>query len=132
VCPEWTHANVKRFVFLVLVCLGLVMPWNRAPAQATPEAAASVSPRPSPTSVPVTTPIPLADVFTQADAVEASLQEIQPKSEAVAASTVRRDLPALTRGISAQLAETTQLVKPGVARNLARSRDPLGEFERAT
>lgn len=57
----------------------------------------------------------MGDVVTQADAADAALQEMQgslsPELKDVQAG---RDLPLLTQEISARLAETTQLLRPGV------------------
>ena len=105
---------MKRLCLIALTITlfaGLLTP---VPAQNTPTPAASISATPTPTPAPQPTPIPLADVITQADAAEASLQEMQPATASAAGVVVGRDLPAVTREISAQLAETTQLLKPGV------------------
>ncbi len=87
-----------------------------APLQAQEAASpsATVSPRRRPTArTAAATPIPLADVITQADAAEASLQEALP-AEQVGTPALWRDLPAVTREINAQLAEMTQMLRPGV------------------
>ena len=104
---------MKRLTFVALTALAIIS--YRAPvhAQEAPSLTATLSPTPS-TTPPQPTPIPLADVITQADAAEASLEEPLPAAGSTESSTVTRDLPAVTQQISAQLAETTQLLKPGV------------------
>ncbi len=110
---------MKRLCIIALAAT-VIAGW-RAPALAqnspTPAVSASVTPTPEPT------PIPLADVVTQADSAEASLQEMQPAATPAESSTAARDLPSVTREINAQLAETTQLLKPGVLL------ETLGELE---
>ena len=103
---------VKRLVFVALTLVALALPLGRLRAQETPVPAASVSA--APISSPPPTPIPLADVITQADAAEASLEEALPGSGPAEDTTVTHDLPAVTQQINAQLAETRHLLKPGV------------------
>ncbi len=100
----------RRYALLALASLLALAPLQ---AQDAASPSATVSPSASPTAQPAATPIPLADVVTQADAAEASLQEALP-AEQVATPALRRDLPAVTREINAQLAEMTQMLKPGV------------------
>ena len=101
---------MKYLALLALAFFALAGALQRSLAQESPTPAASVSVTPAPQN----TPIPLADVITQADAAEASLQEMQPPALTAESVTVGRDLPRVTREISAQLAETTQVLRPGV------------------
>ncbi|MEO7167512.1 MAG: mechanosensitive ion channel domain-containing protein [Chthoniobacterales bacterium] len=103
---------MKHLAFFALGLALLAAPLEQSFAQEAPSP--TVSGSPTPIVAPPTTPIPLADVVTQADAAEANLQEMQPASDAAETTTLGKDLPAVTREINAQLAETTQLLQPGV------------------
>ena len=105
---------MKRLAFVLLTLAALVSPFGRLGAQESPLPTASVSAAPVSSPPPQPTPIPLADVITQVDAAQASLEEPLLAVGLADGTTVTRDLPAVTQEISAQLAETTQLLKPGV------------------
>ncbi len=105
---------MKRLVFVALGLAALALPPGRLRAQETPAPTATASAPVSPTPALHPTPIPLADVITQADAVEGEMQETQASAVAAGSGAAARDLPAVTQEISAQLAETTLLLKPGV------------------
>lgn len=88
-----------RLPIVLFLILGFARPLPATGAEPAPSPGATLaaaSPAPEPMAVP------MADVVTQADAVEASLQEMQPTA-APAATASGRDLPAMTREISAQL-----------------------------
>ena len=87
---------MKRLTFVALTALAIIS--YRAPvhAQEAPSLTATLSPTPA-TTPPQPTPIPLADVITQADAAEASLEEPLPAAGSTESSTVTRDLPAVTQ-----------------------------------
>ncbi len=101
---------MKRLPILLVFLVGLGQPLAAAAAEPT----SSIPPTATATPALQPTPIPLVDVVLQADAVEAGLQEMEPAADEAATSGVERDLPLVAREVSAQLAETTQLVKPGV------------------
>ena len=105
---------MKRLVSVALVFAALSSPPGRLGAQEPPPPTASVSAAPVSSPPPQPTPIPLADVITQADAAQASLEEPLLAVGPAEGTTITRDLPAVTQEITAQLAETTQLLKPGV------------------
>ena len=105
---------MKRLVSVALVFAAVVSPPGRLGAQEPPPPTASVSAAPVSSPSPQSTPIPLADVITQVDAAQASLEEPLLAVGLADGTTITRDLPAVTQEISAQLAETTQLLKPGV------------------
>ena len=105
---------MKRLVSVALVFAAVASPPGRLGAQEPPPPTASVSAAPVSSPPPQPTPIPLADVITQVDAAQASLEEPSLAVGLADGTTITRDLPAVTQEISAQLAETTQLLKPGV------------------
>ena len=105
---------MKTLMIVVLGLAALARPLDQLGAQESPAPAATAAASVSPTPAPRPTPIPLAEIITQTVAEEASLQETQSVAMAAESITAVRDLPAVTQEISAQLAETMQLLKPGV------------------
>ena len=105
---------MKRLVSVALIFAALASLFGRLGAQEPPLPTASASATPVSSPPPQPTPIPLADVITQADAAQATLEEPLLAVGPAEGTTVTRDLPAVTQEISAQLAETTELLKPGV------------------
>jgi potassium-dependent mechanosensitive channel len=106
--------NRRRILVLSATAFLFLVAPGAAQTVPTPTVSQSVSATATP--APELTPVPMADVVTQADAVEFTLQEMQsnlePKAGEIQAS---RDLPLVTREIGTRLAEATQLIKPGVA-----------------
>jgi len=111
---ERTQKTMKKRVSVALILAALASPFGQLGAQKLPLPTASVSATPVPSPPPQPTPIPLADVITQADAAQATLGEPLLAVDEAEDTIVTRDLPAVTQEISAQLAETTQILKPGV------------------
>ena len=105
---------MKRLISVALVFAALASPLSRLGAQESPVPAATASGAPVSSPTPLPTPIPLADVITQADAVQANLEEPSLAIGPAEGTLVIRDLPGVRQEINAQLAETTQLLKPGV------------------
>src|SRR5258705_117986 len=105
---------MKGLVSVALIFVALASPFGRLGAQELPLPTASIFAAPGSSPPPQPTPIPLADVITQADAAQATLEEPLLAVGPAEGTIVTRDLPAVTQEISAQLAETTQLLKPGV------------------
>ena len=103
---------MKHLTLIALTASAMISFGAPLQAQKAPSPTAALSPTPSPPPQP--TPIPLADVIMQADATEASLEEPLSTAGPAEGTPVARDLSAVTQQISAQLAETTQLLKPGV------------------
>ena len=125
---------MKRLRLHIFTATAFVAALGLATAQNAAVATTTVSPSASPTPALAPAPVPLADVITQADAAEATLQQMRanfgPESDDSKGS---EDLALVTQEISAQLAETTQLLKPGVPlETLQRPRGALGKIGRAT
>ena len=105
---------MKRLVSVALIFAAFASPLGRLGAQEPSPPTASVSAAPVSSPPPQPPPVPLADVITQADEAQATLEQPLLAVGPAEGTVVTRDLPAVTQEISAQLAETTQLLKPGV------------------
>ena len=105
---------MKRLVSVALIFAAFASPLGRLGAQEPSPPTASVSAAPVSSPPPQPPPVPLANVITQADEAQATLEQPLLAVGPAEGTVVTRDLPAVTQEISAQLAETTQLLKPGV------------------
>ena len=106
--------KMKRLASVALIFAALASPLGRLGAQEPPLPTASVSAAPVSSPPPQPPPVPLADVITQADEAQATLEQPLLAVGPAEGTIATRDLPAVTQEIRVQLAETTQLLKPGV------------------